>query len=227
MEQNQSVKPNQQTVPLKNETWRLALQTFLNLVIATVIAVILVLTLSALMTSLWGKLVVEAVCLVITLPIVYGYLWGQGDRDANFVQFGRMAADPWKGLRASVIGVIPTVLTCVPLALSKVKVIPFDFMPIYRILNAPMWGFINLIHAGGAIAHAATEAIPATDTMPAIDAMPATEALSWGGFVILALLPLIYVIIGTVGYYMGTRRISVMSKLVYKDDKKKHGRKHP
>ena len=72
MEQNQSVKPNQQTVPLKNETWRLALQTFLNLVIATVIAVILVLTLSALMTSLWGKLVVEAVCLVITLPIVYG-----------------------------------------------------------------------------------------------------------------------------------------------------------
>ena len=40
MEQNQSVKPNQQTVPLKNETWRLALQTFLNLVIATVIAVI-------------------------------------------------------------------------------------------------------------------------------------------------------------------------------------------
>ena len=74
---------------------------------------------------------------------------------------------------------------------------------------------------GGAIPHPATEAIPATGSMPAIDAIPATDGLSWGGFAIIALLPLLYVGISALGYYMGTRRISVMSKLVYKDDKKK------
>ena len=80
---------------------------------------------------------------------------------------------------------------------------------------------------GGAIPHAATEEIPATDTTPAIEAMPATDGLSWGAFVLIALLPLLYVICTTVGYYMGTRRISVLSKLVYKDDKKKPTRKRP
>lgn len=232
MEQNQPNKPsgqNQPAVPLKNETWRLALQTFINLVIATIISVILVLSLSSLMGSVWGKLVVEAVCLAITLPMVYGYMWGQGDRDANFVQFGRMEADPWKGLRAGALGVIPTLLTCIPLALSMTRVIGFDFMPVYRILNAPLWGFINLIHPlGGAIPHAATEAIPATDSMPAIDAMPATDGLSWGAFALIAVLPLLYVVFSAVGYYMGTKRISVMSKLVYKDEKEKPGtRKRP
>ena len=44
----------------------------------------------------------------------------------------------------------------------------------------------------------------------------------------LAVLPLLYVAFSALGYYMGTRRISVMSKLVYKDEKKKPGsRKRP
>ena len=73
--------------------------------------------------SVWGKLVVEAVCLIITLPIIYGYMWGQGDRDANFVQFGRMQPDMWKGLRAGLLAIIPTVLTCIPLALSMMRVL--------------------------------------------------------------------------------------------------------
>ena len=230
MEQNKQTNPTaqNQNIPLKNETWRLALQTFINLVICTVISVIIVVSLSSLMGSVWGKLVVEAVCLIITLPIIYGYMWGQGDRDANFVQFGRMQPDMWKGLRAGLLAIIPTVLTCIPLALSMMRVLGFDFMPFYRLINAPMWGFINLIKPlGGAIPHAATEEIPATDTTPAIEAMPATDGLSWGAFVLIALLPLLYVICTTVGYYMGTRRISVLSKLVYKDDKKKPTRKRP
>lgn len=216
---NQKIAP---VVPLKNETWRLALQTFFNLLISTIICIVVVLALSYLMESLWGKIVVEAVCLLITLPILYSYMWGQGDRDANFVQFGRMKKDVWKGLRAGLIGTIPTWLTLIPLALSMVRIIPFDFMPIYRLLNAPIWGFVNLMHgSGGAIPHAAVEAQEATDTMPAIEAMPATDGLGWGIFVILCLLPLLYVAACTVGYYLGTRRFSVMNKLVYKDDPEK------
>ncbi len=83
MEQNQTNKNGQNAavIQLKNETWRLALQTFLNILIATIISVIVVLSLSSLMGSVWGKLVVEAVSLAVTLPMVYGYMWGHGDRD--------------------------------------------------------------------------------------------------------------------------------------------------
>ena len=65
MEQNQTER-SQQAVQLKNETWRLTLQTFINLVIATMISIVLVLSLSSLMSSVWGKLVTEAVCLAFT-----------------------------------------------------------------------------------------------------------------------------------------------------------------
>ena len=70
MEQNPSTQ-KQQTVPLRNETWRLAWQTFLNILIGTVISIIIVISLSSLMVgSIWGKLIVEFICLAITLPIV-------------------------------------------------------------------------------------------------------------------------------------------------------------
>lgn len=217
------MEQNTQQVPLKNETWRLALQTFVNILISTVISIIIVISLSSLMVgSLWGKLLVEFICMAITLPMIYGYMWGQGDRDANFIQFGRMEPDKLKGLRAGLLGVIPTVLTAVPLALSMVRVLPFDFMPAYRLINAPMWGFINMIQPwGGAIPHDATPAIPATDTMPAIDAMDATPGLSWAKFILIFLLPLIYVIFCAGGYYLGTKRVSVINRLVYKDDPEK------
>lgn len=227
MEQNQTER-SQQVVQLKNETWRLTLQTFINLVIATMISIVLVLSLSSLMSSVWGKLVTEAVCLAIVLPILYGYMWGQGDRDANFVQFGRMEPDPLKGLRAGALATVPAYLTYIPLALCRAGAMgSFDFMPFFRLLNAPMWGFINLIHSSGAIAHEATEAVEATETTPAIEAMAATEALPWGSFVVLLLLPLLYIAICAVGYYMGTKRLAIMSKLVYKDDKKKPNRRNP
>ena len=57
--------------------------------------------------------------------------------------------------------------------------------------------------------------------------MAATEALPWGSFVVLLLLPLLYIAICAAGYYMGTKRLAIMSKLVYKDDKKKPNRKNP
>lgn len=222
MESKPANQKQVQVVPLKNETWRLALKTFTNLVISTIVCVVVVLALSSLMEPVWGKLVVEAVCLLITLPILYSYMWGQGDRDANFVQFGRMEKDVWKGLRAGLLAAVPAWLTLIPLALSMVRVIPFDFMPIYRLLNAPLWGFVNLMHgSGGAIPHAAIEAQEATESMPAIEAVPATDALSWGIFAVLCLLPLLYVAACAVGYYLGTKRFSVMSKLVYKDDPQK------
>ncbi len=212
-----------QPVALQNETWRLAVQPFVNIVIGTVISIIITISLSSLMVgSIWGKIVVEFLCLAITLPLVYGYMWGQGDRDSNFVQFGRMKPDKWKGVRAGLLSIIPNVLTAVPLALSMLRIIPFDFMPFYRLLNAPMWGFINMLHPnGGAIPHAAIPAQEATETMPAIEAVAATDGLSWGAFAIICLLPLIYAVFAAVGYYLGTKRFSIINKVVYKDDPEK------
>ena len=181
MEQNPSNA--KQTVALKNETWRLAVQTFVNIVIGTVISIIITISLSSLMVgSIWGKIVVEFLCLAITLPLVYGYMWGQGDRDSNFVQFGRMKPDKWKGVRAGLLSIIPN---------------------------------------GGAIPHAAIPAQEATETMPAIEAVAATDGLSWGAFAIICLLPLIYAVFAAVGYYLGTKRFSIINKVVYKDDPEK------
>lgn len=212
-----------QEVNLHNSVKELSLKLWRTIVLCTLICVVLVFSLSSLMVKgVWGPLLTQLICLVVVGLTIYSQMWGFGDRDANFIQFGRMERDYWKGLQIGLWAIVPSVLLNIPLALSMVGVIPFDFMPIYRILEGPVWPLINVIHPYGAVAHAAVEATEL------FEGSPATAGLGWGQFALIVLLPLIYTLFAVLGYEMGVRRISVGFKLMYEDKNKKgKGKKRP
>lgn len=216
MQENQTSNPSKSPVSLNNSVGRMAWKTILNIWVITIISLIIVLSFSPLMVQgVWGKLLTLLFTMILTFAILYGYMWSQGDRDANFIQFGRDTYDKWKGLKVGLLALLPNLLWDLLLLLSMVRVLPIDFLPFYRMLNAPLWPLINMIHAYGAIPY---DAVAATETMEAIEA---TAGLSWGGFVGMCLLPLIYTAFCVLGYYLGHKRISIRSKMIYEDPKKK------
>lgn len=218
MEQNTQQK---QQINLHNSVKELSFNLWKTLLLCTLICVVVVISLSGIVvTGVWGPLLAEAICLLITGLTLYTQMWGAGDRDANFIQFGRMERDKLKGLKIGLIVIIPALALNIPLALSMTGIIPIDLLPFYRLLQAPVWPLINLIHPYGAVAHEATEAIEELN----VAAMPATPGLGWGQFALLWLLPFIYTFFATAGYELGVRRIELGFKLMYEDKKKKNAR---
>lgn len=177
-------------------------QTYLNLFLATIYSMILCGAIKSLFADQWWSLLLMGVvCLVLDGGMVYQFMWRQGDKEANYIQFGRIEREPYKGLKVGLLAMIPYGVMDIVLALSLAKVLPFDFLRTFRILNAPLYGFMKLIHRDWGWATATT------------------PGLSWGAFVVLALMPLVYVVFCTVGYELGVRHISIKEKLVYKQEK--------
>lgn len=203
-------KSNPQKVKLHNGLRELTLELWKYLVLCGVASVVVVMATSALMAeNRFAIACIGTACVIFSGVVLYANTWAYGDRDANFVQFGRCKRDPLKGLKLGCLVSLPTFLLNIPLALSKLQILPFDFLPVYRFLAAPLWPLINLIHPYGAVAHEATEATEM------LEAFPATPALEWSQFGLIALLPLIYVAFCWLGYEMGYHRISLGFRLVY------------
>ncbi len=176
-------------------------QTYLNLFLATIYSMILCGAIKFLFEDKWWSLLLMGVvCLILDGGMVYQFMWRQGDKEANYIQFGRIQKTPYKGLKVGLLAMIPYGIMDVVLALSIAKILPFDFLRTFRILNAPLYGFMKLVHwdLGWPTA--------------------TTPGLSWGEFVVLALMPLIYVVFCAVGYELGIRHISIKEKMVYKQD---------
>lgn len=213
MEQKKQSNPQ---IKLHNSVRELSLQLYRTLLLCGVACVVMVMATSSIMTeSRLGLGIIGVICVIVVGLILYANTWSYGDRDANFVQFGRMTRDRLKGLKIGLLISIPSFLMNIPLALSKMEIIPFDFMPIYRLLLSPLWPLINFIHPYGAIPY---DASPATEYT---EAMAATPGLGWGQFGLLVLLPLIYTLFSWIGYELGYHRISVGFRLVYEDKNKK------
>lgn len=176
-------------------------QTYLNLFLATIYSMILCGAIKFLFEDKWWSLLLMGVvCLILDGGMVYQFMWRQGDKEANYIQFGRIPKTPYKGLKVGLLAMIPYGIMDVILALSIAQILPFDFLRTFRILNAPLYGFMKLVHWNLGWA---------TATAP---------GLSWGEFVVLALMPLIYVVFCAVGYELGLRHISIKEKLVYKQN---------
>ncbi|MBQ4051954.1 MAG: hypothetical protein IJD13_10015 [Oscillospiraceae bacterium] len=203
-------KQNPPKIKLHNSLRELTLELWKYLIFSGLATVLIIIVTSGLMTSSRLALgAIGAVCVIFAGVVLYANTWTYGDRDANFVQFGRCKRDPLKGVKLGCLVSLPTFLLNIPLALSKAEILPFDFLPVYRFLAAPLWPLINMIHPYGAVAHEATEATEL------LEAFPATPAMEWGQFGLIVLLPLIYVFFCWLGYEMGYRRISLGFRLVY------------
>ncbi|MBR6790281.1 MAG: hypothetical protein IKM31_05365 [Oscillospiraceae bacterium] len=207
-------------IKLHNSIREISLHVWRTLLLCGVACAVIVMATSSMMTqNRVALLVIGLVCVIFTGIVIYANTWAYGDRDANFVQFGRTKRDVFKGLKVGLIAIIPSLLMNIPVALSKLEIIPFDFMPCYRVLMAPLWPLINFIHPYGAVPHPAVEATELTE------AMAATEAITWGQLGIMALLPLIFVGFCWAGYELGYHRISLGFKLMYEDKKKTEKKK--
>lgn len=219
---------NESKIPLHNSIKELAIENFKTLCIANIICIVITFSMSAIMNWHWvGKLITVIVNIVIAGSMVYGHNWNFGDKDANYIQFGRMTYDKFKPLRYGMIALAPSLISDIILLVSKLSG-SFDLMWLYRLMNAPFWALINLIHPYGALPHAATEetvVMAGTEYEEVIAAAAATPGLGWGQMILIMLLPLIFMLFIWGGYELGRRRISINQKLVYVDKDKNKKKK--
>ena len=203
--------------------FQFGLQLLKRLVFATVICMFVCFSMSFLPEyyGISGYIGMSVLTVGISGGMMYLHAWSVGDHDANAVQFGRMEPFKLKGLFAGLYLVLFVSVLAIPLALSIAGILPIDFLPFYRLLNSPLWGIINLIHPYGAIPHA--EVLETETTVY----QAATAGMSWGQFIGVILLPLIYVPFTTVGYILGYKRFSIIQKVVYKNEKKEKTKKDP
>ncbi len=167
-------------------------QTYLNLFLATIFSMIVCAAFKFLFgDNFYSFLLMGVVSLFLNGSMVYFFMWRQGDKEANYIQFNRIEKEPLKGLKVGLLAMIPYLFMDILLALSVFEAISFNFLRVFRILNAPLYGFMKLVH-------------------------PGIDGLSLGNFIILALMPLVYVIFSTLGYELGVRHISIKDRLVYK-----------
>ena len=128
--------------------------------------------------------------LLINGSMLYNFLWNQGDKEANYIQFGHMEKEDYKGFKVGAFVMIFYVVLDIVLALSVFGVFDFEFLRAFRIINAPLYGFMKLVNAG--------------------------LEISVFEYIITALMPFVYLLFCGFGYELGIRHISIKERMVYK-----------
>lgn len=134
---------------------------------------------------------------IFSLPI-YGTMWRQGYRDLNKQNFGRIKKDWTKGFRVGLTASIPYFVLVLLTFLTKLELFP-NFLFIFRVLNAEIWPFINMITIAGYM-----------------------TKISWPQLLGMGLLTFIPSILSGCYYLLGNHDIQPWNRLVYvnkKEDK--------
>lgn len=169
-----------------------------------IICSIVVFSLSFILDKIWGKIFIQLLCTVISGSLLYSFMWYEGDREKNFVQFGRMEEDKNWGLKVGLVGMLLPMATLVLVIFAKALNMP-DLIVYYKLINPQINMLINLF-------------------------IPTVDPSSFGvlQIILTALLYLYVPVFCAVGYRLGYRRFSLMEKLVYdkkKDDGENGGKK--
>lgn len=132
--------------------------------------------------------------------IVYGKQWELGDKDANAAQFGRMADDPWRGLKVALLASIPSLASWLCLIADKLFHFWQSTAMVYRLCQAGLYPIVAW-------------------TMGTNAATPTSE-IGWVG-ILLAGLPILFLpVVATLAYAFGYRHIVVWEKIVFVRKKK-------
>lgn len=212
-------------VPLHNTPREQGLSLFITLCILNVVCVVIVFSMSGVMgMGTWGIVLTEAICLLITGVTLYSQSWGMGDKDANLIQFGRYQYDRLKPLKMGLValapGLVSDIILIVCKALNCLLFGQLDALVLFRLMNAPVWPLINLIHPSGLLpteAHEEMTIMAGTAYEEVIEASAGTPGASWLKVIVFVLLPLVYLVFIWLGYELGRRRFSIGNKLVYED----------
>ncbi len=157
-------------------------------------SIIPLLALTKVLQHNWGIALVQLLNLLLLIWFVYLPLWRIGEKDINYVNTGHIKYDCYSGLK---IGLIAMSVMYLPLILLIIGMIQKNqiFIAVYRIVNAVFFGihslFLPVMVEDFKIAHVLLTLIP----------------------------PLLVPAISSLAYFLGYRRISLFTKLVYKTKK--------
>ena len=178
--------------------WEIVKVQFYSLIVCS----ILMFSATFLLEYTLGIVFLQVLNLIISAGIVYATFWFEGDREKNFVQFGRMEPDLFWGLKVGLVGMLIPMATTILLIAAKAINLP-DLIVYYKLLNPQIGMLVNLF----------------------VKTLDPSE-IGVLDLILTAVLYLYIPIASTVGYLLGYHRISISEKLIYVDkNKKKNGKK--
>ncbi|WMJ22959.1 hypothetical protein RBG61_13350 [Paludicola sp. MB14-C6] len=137
------------------------------------------------------QLAIGVLFLIIYSFPVYGTMWRQGYRDLNKQQFNRVQKDVTRGFRVGLAAAIPYFVMVLLLFMTKLELFP-NFLFVFRLLNAEIWPFINIINVS-----------------------PWMPEFSWLQLIGVGLLTMIPAVLSGCFYLLGNHDIQPWNRLVY------------
>lgn len=132
--------------------------------------------------------------------IVYGKQWERGDKDANAVQFGKLADDPWRGVKVGLLAAVPSFVSWLVLVADKCFGIWPHIAMVYRLCQVGLYPIV--VWSMGS------------------EVMVPSSAVGWGGIVCAGMPVLFLPVVAGLAYFFGYRHIQVWERLVFVRKKK-------
>ncbi len=176
-----------------------ALSTMINVLSGVLIGALMIFTLG-ISNSKVLRVVAQTLSILCYVLMIYIGAWADGDRDRNLVNFGRIKKDMLKGLKFGLLGMIPFVLITLLLVIAmfvKNDTVALALRSVFRILNFNILLLVN--------------------------SFMSPDEVTWKGILLVNCFYLVIPLVSMIGYILGYKRVSVMTKLVYQ--KKEDGKK--
>lgn len=173
----------------------LGLKLWLNILFSILASNIILICFSAMLFDTAGIVILQILCLLVLTAAVYSHLWQVGAKDINYIKCCVIKDDKLTGLKIGAVGC--TVIYIIDILLVVAKMLNNQL--IYKIYGLLTNEFIALV-----------KLLPAN-----------ASDLTWGSIALMLLAPLYVVAVGVIAYCLGRKRVSLISKLVYKNKKAK------
>ena len=128
------------------------------------------------------------------VAMTYATMYQKGDSDKNKVLFKRQEPDVWFGFKAGMLTAALLLIIYVGLILSKLGVIPDEYLGVFRTANYYIYFIVKLI-IGDAVL---------------------TSQVGWVNIILCGITVLIVPFICQLFYFFGYKQIKIVDKLVYK-----------
>ena len=149
-------------------------------------------------TTITMLIITQIICLFSAILMIFPSLMNRGYKDGTLVRSGNRKPDQLKGLKISLIGCVPALITFVVFLVFAVGTNKGVAVELYMIANALFWPILELL----------------------LKSAPTAGDITILQFVAMFLIQMIVPLIGAVSYYMGYKDYQFLSKVVYKKKKK-------
>ena len=182
-----------------------ALSTVVNVLSGVLIGALVIFTLGTVENTV-VKVIAQVLSILCYLMMIYIGAWSDGDHDKNLVNFKRIEKDILKGLKFGLLAMIPFMLTTLLLVAAmfvKGDTAALLLRSVFRIINFNILLFIN--------------------------SFMSPDEVTWKGILLVNCFYLVIPLLSMIGYILGFKRVSVITRLVYQkkdEDRKKKKSKY-